>query len=344
MLVVAGLGLGGCSPSVDPVWVLARARELGLRIELGNQGAYGERVDPQGPSAAEFLPLDEVVATPLVADAQGAISPDDLEVRWFLCDDDAACLLTADLEAARSCADEPLSGPVQPCALGDDPVVRVTLGEPPLAPVLEEPDGGLSAIDVATARPVLGLLASPPDGPGVDECARRIAERSSLTGCLLIERSIPLGPLSEVIDVLEPLGYDIDLSDSLGPLLQRPRNHNPAPPTFRVTTDASVETVASGAIVRVPVGSDVVLQWVPAVDDIESFEVTLSGEPEPGVVEETVVGLWFVSREVDEYEPSPSGWELRWRATQPEPATFHLLLRDDRGSETTGWIAVDVTG
>ncbi len=333
-----------CTPSSAPVWVLSQPRELGLRLDLRAPGPYSDDLDPNDPaSPSEFLPGDTVEVTPLVAGPDGPIAPGDLQALWFLCDDAASCLLRGDrLEDAPACDDEPLAGPQRPCLLGGQPTASWIVGEPP-PPMMIAPgdDVADAAIDVATSWPFVGMIASPPDGPGAEACRQALDRRTSLEDCLLAERSIPLGPLSAVADVLGPLGYDVDFSESLGPLLQRPRNHNPEVEVFNVTIAGESTTVRSAETIAVPPGSEVRVSWIPSADDVESFDIMLPEAPMPSTVTESLGGRWYVSEEVEGYTALDDGWTLELVAPRRGQTHLHLLLRDDRGSETSGWLILE---
>jgi hypothetical protein len=321
-----------CVPGVEPSWVITQPRELALHMEVAAQGPYGLPIDPAGPSGSEFLPRDTVRATPFIAGPDGPIDPEELDILWALCRDPGGCR-TASPDPDLPACDLAVLVPEDPCELGSGASIELRLGDPP-AP---GPEG---ALDVSTTVPVLSMIASAPDGPGARACVERLAARRSLAGCMLMERSIALGPLSEIIDLLERLGYEIDLGESLEPLLDRPRNHNPGVPRFAVHVGDGMQEVESGGRASVRVGDHVLIEVLPRESDVETFEIEIDGLPLD--VQETLNGRWWTDTDVEGFSETLSGLAVRWDATKSGPVTFFFVLRDDRGSEVGGWLGVDV--
>lgn len=325
-------GVAACVPGSEPFWVVTRPRELAMQLEVAAQGPYGAPIDPAGPTGSEFLPGDTVRATPFIVDANGPIDPAEIDAIWALCEDPGGCRTGSSEAVLPPCDGERLVPPA-PCELGSGGVIELRLGAPPDV-------GTADVLDVPTQLPILSMVASAPDGPGARACIERLAARSSLEGCMLMERTISLGPLSEIVALLEALGYEIDLSDSLQPLLARPRNHNPGVPRFAVQVGGERHELETGQSARVAVGDDVSIEVVPRDGDLERFEFEI--DEMTFEVEETLTGRWWADREVDGFAESPTGLSVRWHAARAEAVRFFFVLRDDRGSETGGWLDIDV--
>lgn len=316
-----------CTPALDPPWVLARARELGMRVEVVAQGPYGLSLDDTRPSVNEALPLDTVEITPFVAGPDGEVAVGDLDPQWYLCREPASCLLLAEPNALPPCDVEFLL-PEQTCALSGDDTLTLTLGD--FTPA-ETPE----AVFAINSPPSVGLVASTDQGPGTDACLGAIGARESLEGCLWTERTLSLGSVGEVVESLELLGYELELSESLVPLLGVPRNHNPSVQEFQVTVDGEATMHATGSTVVVPRRAAVVVQYLPSDDDIDRYEVEIDGATVQ--LEDQLGGRWFASREVTEFDDRGIN-SLVWQAERTEPVRIHFVVRDDRRAEAWGWL------
>jgi len=323
---------GACTPVLDPPWLLTRERELALRVEVVAQGGYGLPLDPGEPTVNEVLALDTVRATPRIVGADGPVLLGDFSPQWYLCDI-GSCLLGYDDLDLPPCELEVLA-PESACALPGGDTVEFQLGD---FATSDNPDE-LFGINRA---PTLGFIASTPSGPGTEACLDNIVDRDPLSGCLWMERPLNLGSFGEFVAGLEALGLSVDLSDSLLPLLDVPRNHNPSVETFTVTIDGEMaKSVHAGDTVRVPTGATVTVAYAPSDSDMDAYEVELDGDVLQA--QDVFGGRWYASREVSEFERVPFSTAVTWRATQADPVTLHLVLSDDRGAEAWGWLDFDL--
>ena len=332
---VAGHSIGfvalcaACTPSLDPPWVLARDRELALRVEVVTQGPYGDTLDPEKPTTNEVLPLDTVLARPLIVGPDGIIPLRDLSPQWYLCGGNGNCLLRADATALRPCDLEFLA-PDEPCALAGADSLEFKLGD--FLPA-EDAD----AVFLINRAPTIGFVASADVGPGTEACIDRIAERKSLEGCLWMERTLSLGSLSEVVDALTALGGEFEISESLAPLLDVPRNHNPAVSAFSVSVDGGEpDLYAPEATITVPVGATITVSYQPSDSDIDRYTVEIDGEKID--VEDQLQGRWFMSREVAQLEQALGQTSVVWEASRADPVTAYFVVHDDRRAEAWGWL------
>lgn len=318
-----------CTPSLDPSWVLARTSELALRIEVVAQGPYGDTLDPQAPTTNEVLPLDTVLARPLIVGPDGVVPLQDLSPQWYLCDGNGNCLLRAEPTALPPC-DLELLAPDEPCALVGADSLEFKLGD--FLPA-EDAD----AVFLINRAPTIGFVASAEVGPGTAACIDRISERKSLEGCLWMERTLSLGSLAEVVDALTALGSEFEVSDSLAPLLDVPRNHNPAVTAFSVSIDGGEpETYPPKAIVTVPVGATIAVAYLPNESDVDRYTVEVDGEELD--VEDHLQGRWLMSREVAQLEQALGQTSMVWEASRADPVTAYFVVHDDRRAEAWGWL------
>lgn len=300
-----------------------------MRVEVIKQGPYGYTLDDKAPSVNEALPLDTVRVTPLVAGPDGVAAVGDMNPHWYLCDDSGSCLLRADAAALPECEFEFLV-PDEACSVPGAGSLDLKLGD---FFATDEPD----AIFAINRAPTVGFVASTDEGPGTQGCLRGIDERTSLEGCLWMERTLSLGSLGEVVDGLTALGYDVEISDSLAPLLGVPRNHNPSVRTLTLSIDGGEPTrFEAGATVSIPLGATIDLEYEPDEVDVDRYTVELDGAPVE--VEDRLEGRWFASREVASLEQESLLRTAVLRATTPEPVTLYFVVRDDRRAEAWGWL------
>jgi hypothetical protein len=327
--------LAACQPAVPPAYVITTPREIALQMEVTEFGPYSTPDASGGPPATEFLPRDRLRATPVFAGPEGPMSAEEFDLRWVACSPSRGCLVTVDPNTLRAC-DPGVFLPDVPCELGRDATLEFTLAD--LDPTLLGDLGGDNPVlAVATTPPIVGLVAAPP-GQRVDDCLQALHEREDLGDCILLERTIPLGPLSEVVAVLEALGVMVEISESLAPLLSRPRNHLPSVREFDVTWDESAQTVAHGGSLEVPAGARVTVSWRPGPGDVERYEVVLGGVEFES--EEQLFGTWAFDRDVTDLEMLVS--TVSATIEVDEDVMAYLALRDDRGSESAGWLTLEV--
>ena len=304
-----------------------------MRVEVIEQGPYGLTLDPEAPTVNEALPRDTVVAIPHIAGPQGVLDLATLDPQWYVCDDAGSCLLRIEPAALEPCELEFLV-PDVPCTMDGGARLELTLGDFFMA---DEPD----AIFSINRAPTVGFVASTDEGPGTETCLRNIGERESLAGCLWMERTLALGSLQEVVDGLALLGYDVEVSESLEPLLGIPRNHNPSVLALEVSIDGGAPTeYAVGETVTVPQGASVRVEWVPTERDVDRYEVMLDGDLIE--IEDRLEGRWFSSREVATFEEDLIDHAVTWSADFPDPVTVHIVVRDDRRAEAWGWLEFEV--
>lgn len=321
-----------CTPTLDPPWVLARERELAMRIEVVEQGPYGRPLDPDEPSVNEALPRDMVRATPRIAGPDGGIALGERAPQWYLCDT-GSCLLRSGSVTLQPCEAGQLA-PEVACALAGGDSAEFRLGD-------FVTEGEADALFALNRGPTVGFVAGAPGGPDTATCLANIEGRASLTGCLWMERTVSVGPLGEIVQGLEALGLEVELSESLEPLLSIPRNHNPSVRTLTVTIDGGAPAAwGSGQTVKVPVDATITVEYEPDVADLDAYEVVIDNETLS--VEDQLDGRWFASREVTEFDQEGPARTVVWRATQAAPVTVHFVLGDDRRAEAWGWLDFQV--
>lgn len=326
------VGTLACTPQVDPLEVISRPTELGIRVA----------VDPGPPSQRSFnetLPGDRARLIPFVADVGGPVPFGELDLHWVRCGTRGCLDPLERLDALPECEDSPYHVPVA-CSLGRGPTAELALGEldPSALYALSLLPGGL------LAGPAIAYLGSRRGGPGPAACSERLAARTSLEGCLLAHRNVTMGPESAIADLAAEHGLDLGLTED-GPFLQQPRNRNPEVERFAVLVGADpVRMVASGSSITVASGDEVTFAYEPDVElDRDDYEwVDASGELHP--TEEVLTARWFIDRSFEHFESSAlSSTRLTWTVSGPAGrSTLYALVRDENGGEAFGWLHVDV--
>lgn len=329
-------GAFGCTPEVDPPWLVERPTELAVSIEVTQQGPYGLRpADDDTRPFHEALPLDTVRIEPFIVDHGGPIAPDDLDARWVACTTLGCLDALENLDTLSSCATS--FDPSGSCLLGNTPSITFTL--PDFPPTLQQ----VSLFSLALA-PSIVFIASRAGDPGADLCARRLRAREPLGHCVMMLRDLDLGSLAELVSAAETAGIEVDASDSNEELLEVPRNHVPFVRTFSVLGSSAREDgdVAASGAVPVVVGDEIAIEYRPEPADLDAFEVEIEGEP-PLTYAETHSGQWWIDRDAIAF--TSADLQARWTVSgDPGTAYVYFVLRDGRGSEAWGWLAFEVQG
>lgn len=338
---IVGLGAllaAACTPPIEPAWLVTGPRELALDVEVIAQGPFGARI-PAGPrTTRDALPRDTLRLRPAVVDADGPLDPAALEAAWFLCAGLGPCLLRGPVAERPACTGEAIQPP-EPCRFADGGEARLTIGELPRQPISPT----LTVFDLVTG-PTVALVASTPDGPGVDACLARFDARARLDGCLLMERTLGIGPLGELAHLLRLLGGDPGIGVGAETLLARPRNRNPAVERFRVEVEGEEAVVVdAGGVVAVPRDAAIVVALETSEEDLDDYEA-MHG-PATVRVTEGLDAQWWLDREVDLEEPPYGQLWVRLRAgAVTGTVRAYVALRDDRGGEGWGFVDLELEG
>lgn len=336
----AGLGAllaAACTPDIDPAWLVTGPRELALDVEVVAQGPYGARIPEEPRSARDALPLDTLRLRPGIADVDGPLDPDGLEGTWLMCAGIGSCLLQGSVGQRPACTGEELQ-PSEPCRFFEGGTAMLTLADVPL-----ELPSDASTVFGLIDGPTISFIASAPEGPGLQQCIDRFDARDRLEGCLLMERALGLGPLGELVDVLDALGIEPGIGDEAETLLARPRNHNPAVEQIRVEIDGEASVVAAGSRVSVPRDAAIVLAVETTEADLDGYEVMVGDET--AMLTDDLDAQWWLDREVELEDPVYGQLWVRWRAG-PVTGTVraYVALRDGRGGEGWGWLDLEIEG
>lgn len=338
LVVLNGLGAVGCTPDIDPSWLIRRPTELALRSEVVAQGPWG---DPQPEDAPrtfyDALPGDTLRFTPLVVDEEGPVPGDELSTRWVICPANEC------LDALARSDDLPPCDSLSPytnivsCTPGVGSSLDYTLGPAPT----DIDEASLFSLAVG---PNIALVASREDDPGATACAVALRERTDLTGCVIMLRSVTIGPASALVEAAEALGIEIEIPDTLAPLLAVPRNRNPEVEFFEVrgsSLTADVQTVPNGGAIQAMNGDELTIRWVPDDEDFDNYEVELSGEAI--LVEETLAGQYFFDRPSSVFEENGLSVTLRAEGDGGR-SNLYFVASDGGGSETWGRLTLDISG
>lgn len=334
LVAAGGLLSTACAPSIAPPWLVDEPRELAMAIELVAQGPYGARVTAGPRSFRDALPLDTLSLRPVVVDGEGPIDPAALEGAWILCAGVGSCLLRGSVSDSAACAGDELQ-PSEPCRFGEGGEATLRLADvPPMLP----PE--LPTVFNLISGPTVGLVASPPGGPGVASCMARLDNREPLGDCLLMERTLGIGPLGDLARLLEELGIDPGIEEGAETLLARPRNRNPAVEQLLVDQGDDERLVDAGTTIVVPRDRSITLSVETSDEDLDGYE-TMLGE-ETVLLTEDLGTQWWFDRELELEEAPPGQLWARVRAGSVTGAVrAYVVLRDDRGGEGWGWITLD---
>ncbi len=331
------LSLAACSPPLDPAWLVTEPREIALEVEMTAQGPYGERVGPSSRSFRDGLPGDTLSLQPVIIDAAGPLNLDELEGAWWLCSGVGNCLLRSDVASRPACTGDEIQ-PAEPCRIGDGGRTTLTLADLPTAELLGEQTNLLELV----SGPTVAFMASPPDGPGLEACIARVDARQRLDGCLMMERTLGIGPLGELVALVESLGIatDVPTGDTL---LSQPRNRNPAVLELSVSYGGETVQVPVGTRLSVPRGQDIVLAVVTGRDDLDAYEVIID---EQTIMFADELGTqWWFDEDIERADLVPGQQIVSWRGdTSVEEVRAYVALRDSRGGEAWGWLDFELRG
>jgi len=328
--------LAACTPPLTPGWLIAGPRELALDVRVTATGPYGAPLVPSPRTARDALPLDALALQPVVVDEDGLLDPDELEATWVLCSGLGNCLLRAPVAERPRCTGEAVQPP-EPCTFGEGGQATLTLAD--FSADLPDETTLFSLIEGLT----VGWLASAPQGPGLAACIARLDARTRLDGCLLMERSVNLGPLGDLARALESLGIDPGIDPDAETLLSRPRNHNPAVERLRVDQGRRSVEVDAGARVPVDRSEAVVLTVLTTDDDLEPYTIT-SGEQEL-MLQDDLGAQWWFDAEVDWDDDGLQRLSTRVSAGDTTGVVrAYVVVRDDRGGEGWGFVDLEWAG
>ena len=335
MLVLAGLT--ACSPPLDPPWLIRDATEIALLVEVEAQGPYGEPIVPGPRTYRDALPLDRLSLEPVIVDESGRVAVENLEGAWFLCSGVGNCLLRSRLGARPTCEDEQVQ-PEESCRFAEGGRAELVMGNVPD----DLPEDEASIFDLLSG-PTVAFIGSAVDGPGMEACIARFDGRERLEGCLLMERFLGVGPLGDVADLLESLGYDTGLELGFETLLAQPRNRNPAVEEFVVRYGGERRTVRQGERIEVPRGELITVNVSTTDEDLDSFEVTLEVSGELAIINDELSAEWWFDRDIDLEDELPGSMNARWSANGiDDQVRAYVALRDSRGGEAWGWLDFEI--
>lgn len=327
--------VAACTPPIDPPWLVTGPRELAMEIEVVAQGPHGARIQPGPRSFRDALPLDTLSLRPIVVDADGPVDASTLDGRWVSCSGIGACLLRGPVSDLPACTGDEIQ-PREPCRFGDGGEGTLTIADVPA----ELPDDLPTVLGLVNG-PTVAFIASVPDGPGLASCMARFDAREPLDGCLMMERVLGIGPLGDLVRVLEELGIDSGIEGEAETLLVRPRNRNPRVEQLRVDVGDQTMLVPSGSVVTVPRDEWVTLTVETTEDDLDGYE-TMVGE-QTAMLTDLLYTQWWLDRDVELEEALPGQQWARVRAGAAQgPVRAYVVLRDDRGGEGWGWLDLEL--
>ncbi|MBC8073324.1 MAG: hypothetical protein IAG13_33700 [Deltaproteobacteria bacterium] len=319
----------GCFPPVDPDWLEREPELLALRIEVDEPGPLGDLVAPVpiDRQRVEALPGDRIRFEPWVLAPEGVQDGTDIDAVYFTCDPEGDCFTALASDAAMEACDP--AAPALPCMIGRGADVRYVLP-------------GIEAL--ALVGPLLLqvlVVAGQPDVRDTDDCIDELQRDPyrDLHGCMLLTRTIPIGP-NWLLSVA--LG-DPSAIEELPPevLLQWP-NFNPEVGEISGAIDNRPFSAHAGDRLQVGVGQRVRMSVVPDPRDAQQYAVGVVGETVTRVSE----GLstdWYANGQVD---TTTDYWEeapiLTWSSRVEGAVRFDVLLSDRIGGLGWGSITFEV--
>lgn len=347
-LAAASLLYGiACTPEVPPAWLIERPTELALTMAITEQGPFGERMTDTTRTWSEALPGDTLSFTPLVADADGPLSPEELDLHWILCDNRQCIPALYGADELDACDDRSYLE-IEQCSLGRGGSAAYPMGLVTVPPDVDIDDVSLAALSFG---PLVGFIGSRVGEPGSSACQASLRDRTRMDGCVMMLRTIRIGPFSALIDAAAVAGIEIEITESLEPLLARPRNRNPTVTQFFVQGSSRVaghELVADDqSTVPVRRGDALSITQLVGPDDFDDYEAMVNGQLVS--VHERLFATWFGDHdsarfESGRYEFDLDSFTLEWTVEGPAgPAHVYFVVRDQGGSEAWGWLRFDVS-
>jgi hypothetical protein len=318
----------GCFPPVDPDWLEREPELLATRIEVDEEGPLGELVVPVpiDRHRVEALPGDRIRFEPWVLAPEGVMDGSDIDAAYFTCEPDGDCFTSMSSDAAMKACDP--EAPVLPCMIGRGPDVQYEI---PSVDALEL----VGPVVLQTL-----VVAGQPDVRDTDDCIAEL-QRSpyrDLHGCMLLTRSIPIGP-----DWLLAVAQDPTMIEGVPPevVLQWP-NFNPEVGEIAGSIDNRLFSARAGDRVRVAVGQRVRMSVVPDPRDAQQYAVEVVGE-QVARLSEGLNTNWYANGQVD---TTTDYWEqapvLSWSSRVEGVVRFDVLLSDGTGGLGWGSITFEV--
>ncbi len=322
----------GCGPEIPFSWQVVDVLDLGMAIEVEQLGPLGNPPEPMGRSFHEAMPLDQVRASVMVADASGHVPTDALAFEWFVCA--GGC---AQDVPAEPCPDGGLSLTAS-CSLGIHPTASFSFAD------VTEPSELGGAVFALGSPFIIRAIGGRTDDPGPAECTARLQRGDDLGACLIIDEFYRLGSTGELVELVEARGTIVPTD--LVPRTERqfPRNRVPKIETLELTReDGTVQELSPPTTIEASVGEALDFAWRPGAADIEAIEIetgdgiTLNYSDDP-------VAAWWTTQRASAFDYAPLGTELRW-VVGPDVGGFTLFVRatDARGARSWTWLDVEVS-
>ena len=325
-----------CLPTLPPAWLVEEVTILAIRTEVVEAGPLARPLseDPPDRTRSEAMPGDRVRLRPIAADAEGLVDVGALAPIWLRCTE--GCLgdladLAASGEALEACEAAPRR---RICRAGEG------------APLEVEVDSRWRIFERGPSVIRLGvpflMVAGAPGGPGSATCLERAQAlpRGDLSGCLLVQRGLAIGPIAAEEEAAEE-GEPAALVPNLNPEIAR----------FVVTIDGAMGEAASGERLRVRPGQRVEVAAIVLERDLQTYEVL------PGLeFVEAMIGTWYATAPIFEGAARIRDPALRqaWTVDAGLAGSdfdVHVVVREGgqdggllRGSASHGWLRWRVEG
>jgi hypothetical protein len=312
----------GCFPQADPPWLEVEPKLLALRIEVDEPGPLSALVFPVplDRRRVEAMPGDSIRFEPWVLAPQRVLGGEDIDAAYFACGSDGDCFTAFEGPDVMTPCD-PTVSLAGACAIGRGPDARYTIPTP-------SPE----SLDGFVLPAQLLVVAGEPGVRSTDDCIAELRQRPyhDLSACMLLSRSIPLGP-SWLFAAL--LGAD---PEEIPPevLLQWP-NFNPEVGRIEVSIDNREQDARTGDRLAVRIGQRVRLTVVPDPRDEQQY-AELEATGQLTYQHEGLSTDWYANGQID---TTTEYWQkapvLSWSSRVEGVVRFDVLLSDGVGG--LGW-------
>lgn len=314
----------GCGPEIPFTWQVVDILDLGMNVEVEDLGPLSSAPDPQGRAFQEAMPLDQIRASVMVADVDGAVPLDDLSFAWFACNG-PNCESRLDTPACPDAGVE-----FDACALGTAPSMTFQFADS------ESPEQGLQTL-MSGGRILVRAIGGLTDDPGPRACLERLETGADLGRCLIVDGVAQQGSLGELLELYESRGGTLPEDPLLDIQRQLPRNRVPSADEvwLRREGDASATRVRSNEPIAASVGEVLDFEWRPTEADLEEITVVASDGTSLANFD-VFTDAWWTTQRATEFDDMGAGRGVRW-VVGPDTGTFTLytVVRDD--SDATDW-------
>ncbi len=341
-IALTGLGLaavlvGGCLPEGAPPWQVDHVIAAALQVDRAAAGPHHVVASRPDRVVAHVMPGDVARVTAFVVGPDGPVNLGDDRPAWFYCQS-SRCFVDVIDTPPPDCADQVDVPPPETCSLGRGETMALPLGNL----------GDFFAM--FADPPAFMMVSGTPGGLTTEACLEHLrsfgSEGRSLTSCLLVVETLPLGPfvaLTELAVARGIIGAEV-LAAIPGSALDPEPNLLPAIPEFTITVEDQVYVQRSGGAIPVAPGDEVVIVTPLDPFDAQPYHDVLLPSSTSLVflpTQELLTSTWLSTGTVEFSVDGPE--QIRWQV--PEDAdddVYAYLLLGDRRSVVWAWLHFEV--